>query len=119
MEGAPRPLHSQSVDLVRPAAGPSRDGLLAGIRAVTVAVAERERRLDLELPLEAVAPLLPALLVLELVLVQGGRLLDSVRLAELDRQPSGRAPCNAPRRPERGLIGARPDPHGIDVGPDR
>src|SRR5262249_62381200 len=57
------PSSSQSVDLVRPAAGPSRDGLLAGICAVTVAVTERERRLDLELPLEAGVPLPPPPLV--------------------------------------------------------
>src|SRR5262245_60620273 len=103
------------VDPVRPAAGPRRDRLLGGIGAVAVAVAEGERRLDLELALEAVAPLLPAFLVLELVLVQGGRLLDAMRVAELDCELPRGAPHFVPRRAERELIGDGADPAGVDV----
>src|SRR5262245_11712950 len=88
-DGAPPRLSAGSiglVDLVRPAALAGARRLLAGVWAVPVAVAERDRRLDLELPLEAVAPLLPPLLVLELLFVQRRRLLDPVRVPELNGQ---------------------------------
>src|SRR5207249_10242800 len=82
-----------SVDLLGPAAFSRARGLLAGVGAMPVPVAERERPLDLELALEAIATLLPALPVLELVLVQGRRLLDPVRVTELDGQ-LGRGAAN-------------------------
>src|SRR5206468_10333876 len=107
------------VDLVRPAAGTRGHGLRAAIAGMPVAVAERERRLQHELPLEAVAPLLPPFLVLELVLVQGGGLLDTVRVAELDRQLRGGAAHLVPRRAQRELIGDGADPTGVDIARKR
>src|SRR5213593_4253832 len=88
------------------------------IRAVAVA-AEREGRLELELSLEPRAPLLPALLVLELVLVQRRRLLDAVRVAELDGQLRSRAAHLVPRRAERELIRDGADPARMDVAGER
>src|SRR5438552_1803532 len=75
------------VDLVRPPSLGRASGLPFPLVVPAVAVAaERERGFHLELALEPSAPLLPPLLVLELVLVQRRGLLDAVRQAELDRQ---------------------------------
>src|SRR5439155_8400763 len=75
------------VDLVRPPSLRRASGLPFPLVVPAVAVtAERERGLHLELALEPIAPLLPPLLVLELVLVERRGLLDAVRQAELDRQ---------------------------------
>src|SRR5690348_11703343 len=75
------------VDFLRAAAGARcrRRGLGRAV-AVGAVLGERQRRLHLELILEPRAALFPAFLVLELVLVQGGRLLDAVRVTELDRE---------------------------------
>src|SRR5262245_22307002 len=108
-------LEPELVDLVRAAALACSCGLLAGIGTVAIAVAEGERRLDLELMLETVAALFPALLVLELFLVQSGRLLDPVRVAELDGQLRGGATHLVPGRAERELIGDGADAAGVDV----
>ena len=86
---------------------------------MAVAVAERQRRLEDELLLEAVAPLLPPFLVLELVLVQRRRLLYAVRVTELDRQLRGGATHLVPRRAERELIGDGADPARVDVAGER
>src|SRR4030095_3944083 len=83
------------------------------------AVSKGERPLDLELALEAVAPFLPALLILELVLVQGRRLLDPVRVAELDSQLRSRPASLVARRPEGELIRDGADPAGVDVARER
>src|SRR5688572_12326457 len=107
------------VDLFRP---PRPTGRTRGRRlrrvavAVTVrAVREGQRWLHLELALEAGAAFLPAFLVLELVLVQRGRLLDPVRVAELDGQLRGGAPHLVPRRAERELIRDGADAPRVDV----
>src|SRR5262245_41989061 len=75
------------VDFFGPAraASPGRRGLGAGV-AVGPVVRKGQRWLHLELTLEPRTTLLPALLVLELVLVQRGGLLDPVRVTELNRQ---------------------------------
>src|SRR2546426_8732690 len=84
-----------------------------------VAVAERERRLDLELPLEAVAPILPPFLVLELVLVQRRGLLEAVRVAELDGELRRGATHLVPRRAQRELIRDGADPARMDIAGER
>src|SRR5213593_4290081 len=61
---------SPLVDFLRPATGGAGGGGLGAAVAVGAVVGEGQRRLDLELALEARAALLPALLVLQLVLVQ-------------------------------------------------
>src|SRR5205823_13274032 len=73
----------RSIDFVRAAAGASGGGLRAAV-AVGAVVREGQRRLHLELTLEPRAALPPSLLVFELVLVQRRRLLDAVRVTELD-----------------------------------
>src|SRR6059036_2130720 len=107
------------VDLVRPAARTRGHGLRAAIAGMPIAVAERERRLDLELPLEPVAPLLPPFLVLELVLVQRRGLLDAVRMAELDGQLRRGATHLVPRRAQRELIRDGTDPARMDIAGER
>src|SRR5206468_3177820 len=107
------------IDLFGSAAAPRAGRLLAAVVPVAVAVAEGQWRLQHELPLEAVAPLLPPFLVLELVLVQGGGLLDTVRVAELDRQLRGGAAHLVPRRAQRELIGDGADPTGVDIARKR
>src|SRR5438132_12330898 len=102
--GAVEAPSEELVDFARTLARPRARGLPSPtvVRAVAVA-AERERRFHLELALEAGAPLLPSLLVLELVLVERRGLLGTVRQAELDRQV-GRAPSPlVPRRAQREL----------------
>src|SRR2546428_8888936 len=84
-----------------------------------IAVAERERRLDLELPLEPVAPLLPPFLVLELVLVQRRGLLDAVRVAELDGELRSRAAHLVPWRAERELVRDGADAARMDIARER
>src|SRR2546427_8189537 len=97
----PRRPWSGLVDLVDAGARPEA----ARRRPVAVAVAaEGERRLDSELALEPRASLLPSLLVLEFVLVQGGRLPDAVRGPELHRELGRLGPDVVPGRPERELI---------------
>src|SRR5439155_13423088 len=112
----------QLVDLFRPSARPDarRGRLRAAVGgSVAVAVAERERRHHLELLLEARAPLLPALLVLELVLVQRRRLLDAVRVAELDREVRRLPADRIPRRAERELVRDGADAARVDVARKR
>src|SRR5437870_1780248 len=119
-EGAVEAPSEELVDFARTLARPRARGLPSPtvVRAVAVA-AEREWRFHLELALEAGAPLLPSLLVLELVLVEGRGLLGAVRQAELDRQV-GRAPAHlVPRRAERELLGDGPDPPRADVYRER
>src|SRR5205807_10424615 len=74
----------RSIDLVRSTG--TRAGLRRASALVTVAVsvAEPERWRDPALALEARAPRLPALLVLELVLVPRPRLLAAVSDSRLD-----------------------------------
>src|SRR6266571_1702844 len=108
-----------SVDLVRSAAGPRGDGLLAAVAAMPVAVSKRERRLDLELLLEAIAPLLPAFLILELVLVQRRGLFDAVRVAELDGQLRRGATHLVPRCAQRELVRDGTDPTRVDIAGER
>src|SRR5262247_3350862 len=76
----------RSIDLVRSPGAPAGLRRASALVTVAVSVAEHERWRDPELALEARAPLLPALLVLELVLVQRRRLLDAVSEPELDGQ---------------------------------
>src|SRR2546430_3820829 len=76
----------RSIDLVRSTGAPAGLRRASALVTVAVSVAEHERGRDPELALEARAPLLPALLVLELVLVQRRRLLDAVSEPELDRK---------------------------------
>src|SRR2546427_497355 len=116
---APSIVGNRSVDLFGAAARPRGHGLLAAVGAMPVAVAEGERGLDLELALEAVAPLLPAFLVLELVLVQGRRLLDAVRMAELDGQLRRGATHLVPGGAQRELIRDGADPPCVDVAGQR
>src|SRR5438132_937550 len=78
--------------------------LAVGAR-LTGAVAEHPRRMEDVLILNAVAPLLPPLLVLELVRVQRHGLLYAVRVTELHRQLRGGATHLGPRRAERELLG--------------
>src|SRR3990167_816859 len=87
-----------------------------GRAVVAVAVAAKgERRPYLEPALEPASTLLPALLILELVLVERRRLLDPVGEPELDRQLRGASPHLVPRRAERELVGDRADPARVDV----
>src|SRR5437870_644131 len=81
--------------------------------------AEGERRLELELALEPGAALPPALLILELVLVERRRLFDAVRQAELDRQLGGLASYRVPGRSECELVGDGADPPRVDVDGER
>src|SRR6267378_1084230 len=113
----------RSIDFLWTAGGARGGG--GGLRGVAVAVTvggvvgERQRGLELELQLEAGAALLPALLVLQLVLVQRRRLLDAVRVAELDGQLGGRASHLVPRRAERELVGDGADAPRVDVAGQR
>src|SRR5207247_28129 len=92
-----------------------RGGAVAVAVTVGAVVGGGQRGLGLELQLEAGAALLPALLVLQLVLVQRGGLLDAVRVAELDGQLRGGAAHLVPRGAERELVGDGADPPRVDV----
>src|SRR5947209_18076073 len=85
-EGAVEAPVEALVDFARTLARPRARGLPSPpvVRAVAVA-AERERRFHLELALAAGAPLLPSLLVLQLVLVERRGLLATGRQTQLDR----------------------------------
>src|SRR5437867_9140530 len=99
-----------SIDLVRTASLARGGGLpfRPAVAALAVA-AEGERRLDLELALEAGPPLIPTLLILELLLVERRRLFDAVRQTKLDRQVGRLAAHRVPRRAECELVGDGPD----------
>src|SRR5438046_5243787 len=109
----------RSIDLVRSTG--TRAGLRRASALVTVAVsvAEHERWRDPELALEARAPLLPALLVLELVLVQRRRLLDAVSESELDGELTGLLADLVPGRAEGKLVGDGADAARVDVARQR
>src|SRR2546427_7541035 len=109
----------RSIDLVRSTGAPAGLRRASALVTVAVSVAERERGRDPELALEARAPLLPALLVLELVLVQRRRLLDAVSEPELDGQLAGLLADLIPGRAERELIGDGPDAARVDVARQR
>src|SRR5262245_10726418 len=108
-----------SIDLVRPPSGPAGRRCRRPIVTMAVAIAEHEGRRDAELTLEARAPLLPALLILELVLVQRRRLLDAMSQPELDGELAGLLAHLVPGRAERKLIGDRADAARVDVAGQR
>src|SRR2546422_9113458 len=108
-----------SIDLVRSTGAPAGLRRASALVTVAVSVAEHERGRDPELALEARAPLLPALLVLELVLVQRRRLLDAVSEPELDGQLASLLANLIPRRAERELIGDGADAARMDVARQR
>src|SRR2546428_7862886 len=115
--------YARLINLLRAAGGARARGRGLGPVAVAVTVravvGEGQRGLGLELQLEAGAALLPALLVFQLVLVQRGRLLDAVRVAELDGQLRGGAAHLVPRGAERELVGDGADPSRVDVAGQR
>src|ERR671925_2309456 len=68
---------------------------------------------------QAILALSPAFLVFQLILMQGGGLLDAVRNAELHRLLGGLLPHVIPRRAKGELIGDRPNAAGVDVAAQR
>src|SRR5262245_20636890 len=90
-------------------------GRLEGrLGAFSVAVPD-ERWLHVEAAVQAPPPLLPAVLVLELLLGQRGRLAYAMRVAELHRQLRRLRANPVPRRPEGELVGDRADAPRVDV----
>src|SRR5262249_17244222 len=109
----------RSIDLIRSPGAPAGLRRASALVTVAVSVAEHERWRDPELALEARAPLLPALLVLELVLVQRRRLLDAVSEPELDGQLAWLLANLIPGRTERELVGDGSDAARVDVARQR